>query len=223
MTPSVYKNLFSFHIERCDKIFDLTQAEGTYIVRLARAVIEARLGLTGEPYTGDAPKVTETLCGVFVTLNKLEGSGHTLRGCIGYPYPVKDLLTAVKESAVNAAFDDPRFPPVSNDEADSILVEVSVLSPPETIKVDHPKDIPGEVVVGRDGLIVSSGYRRGLLLPQVPVDWGWDSMEFLTQCCFKAGLPPDSWLMEDTEVQRFQAIIYSEDSPRGRVSRHELS
>jgi uncharacterized protein (TIGR00296 family) len=167
--------------------------------------------------------VTAERCGVFVTLNKLEGSGHTLRGCIGYPYPVKPLLTAVKESALNAAFDDPRFPPVSRDEADAILVEVSVLTPPETIKVDHPKYIPGEVVVGRDGLIIGRGYRRGLLLPQVAVEWGWDSEEFLAQCCYKAGLPPDSWLLEGTEVQRFQAIIYSEDSPRGRVSRHELS
>jgi len=186
-------------------------------------MIEARLGSTSEPDTSDAPKVTETRCGVFVTLNKLEGSGHTLRGCIGYPYPIKDLLTAVKESAVNAAFEDPRFPPVSRDEVDSILIEVSVLTPPETIKVDHPIDMPGEVVVGRDGLIISRGYRRGLLLPQVAVEWGWDSEEFLAQCCFKAGLPPDSWLLDGTEVQRFQAIIYSEDSPRGRVSRHELS
>lgn len=197
--------------------------EGEHLVRLARTMIEARLGLTSEPDTGDAPKVTETMCGVFVTLNKLEGSGHRLRGCIGYPYPVKDLLTAVRESALNAAFDDPRFPSVSKNEMDSILVEVSVLTPPETIKVENPKDIPGEVVVGRDGLIMGRGYRRGLLLPQVAVEWGWDSEEFLAQCCYKAGLPPDSWLLEDTEVQRFQAIIYSENSPRGRVSRHKLS
>lgn len=201
----------------------MTQEEGEYIVRLARTEIEARLGITREPDTGDAPDVTETMCGVFVTLNKLEGSGHRLRGCIGYPYPVKDLLTAVRESALNAAFDDPRFPPVSKNEMDSILVEVSVLTPPEKIKVEHPKDIPVEVVVGRDGLIMSRGYRRGLLLPQVAVEWGWDSEEFLAQCCYKAGLPPDSWLLDDTEVQRFQAIIYSEDSPRGIVSRHELS
>lgn len=197
--------------------------EGEYLVRLARKTIEAHLGLTSEPDTDDAPMITETKCGVFVTLNKVEGSGNTLRGCIGYPYPVKDLLTAVKESALNAAFDDPRFPPVTRDEMDSILVEVSVLTPPETIKVDHPKDIPGEVVVGRDGLIMCRGFRRGLLLPQVAVDWGWDSEEFLFQCCFKAGLPPDSWLLDDTELQRFQAIIYSEGSPMGKVSRHELS
>jgi len=201
----------------------LTQEDGEYLVRLARKEIEARLGLTHEPDTSDAPEVTETMCGVFVTLNKLEGSGHRLRGCIGYPYPVKDLLTAVRESALNAAFDDPRFPPVSKNEVDSILVEVSVLTPPETIKVEHPKDVPGEVLVGRDGLIISRGYNRGLLLPQVAVEWGWDSEEFLAQCCYKAGLPPDSWLLDGTEVQRFQAIIYSEESPRGRVSRHELS
>jgi uncharacterized protein (TIGR00296 family) len=197
--------------------------EGEYLVRLARTEIEARLGITPEPDTSNAPDVTETKCGVFVTLNKLEGTGHRLRGCIGYPYPMKDLLTAMRESALNAAFDDPRFPPVSKNEMDSILVEVSVLTPPETIRVKHPKDIPGETVVGRDGLIISRGYNRGLLLPQVAVEWGWDSEEFLAQCCYKAGLPPDSWLLDGTEVQRFQAIIYSEDSPRGRVSRQELS
>ena len=201
----------------------MTQEEGEYLVRLARTGIEARLGITREPDISDAPEVTKTMCGVFVTLNKLEGKGHRLRGCIGYPYPVKDLLTAVRESALNAAFDDPRFPPVSKNEMDSILVEVSVLTPPEKIKVEHPRDIPREVVVGRDGLILSRGYRRGLLLPQVAVELGWDSEEFLAQCCYKAGLPPDSWLLDDTEVQRFQAIIYSEDSPRGIVSRHELS
>ena len=171
----------------------------------------------------DAPEVTKTMCGVFVTLNKLEETGHRLRGCIGYPYPIKDLLTAVRESAINAAFEDPRFPPVSKNEMDSILVEVSVLTPPETIKVERSKDILGEVVVGRDGLIISRGYNRGLLLPQVSVEWNWDSEEFLAQCCYKAGLPPDSWLLQGTEVQRFQAIIFSEDSPRGRISRHELS
>jgi len=201
----------------------LIQEDGEYLVRLVRTEIEVRLGIANELDTSDAPEATETMCGVFVTLNKLEGSGHRLRGCIGYPYPVKDLLTAVRESALNAAFDDPRFPPVSKNEMDSILVEVSVLTPPETIKVEHPKDVPGEVVVGRDGLIISRGYNRGLLLPQVAVEWGWDSEEFLAQCCYKAGLPPDSWLLEGTEIQRFQAIIYSEDSPRGRVSRQELS
>jgi len=201
----------------------LTQEEGEYLVRLARTEIEASLGMTRELDTIDAPEVTKTMCGVFVTLNKLEGSGHRLRGCIGYPYPVKDLLTAVRESAQNAAFDDPRFPPVSKNEMDSIIVEVSVLTPPEKIKVEHPRDILGEVVVGRDGLIIGRGYRRGLLLPQVAVEWGWDSEEFLAQCCYKAGLPPDSWLMDDTEVQRFQAIIYFERSPRGIVSRHETS
>jgi len=200
----------------------LTQEEGEYLVRLARTEIEARLGMTRELDTIDAPEVTKTMCGVFVTLNKLEGSGHRLRGCIGYPYPVKDLLTAVRESAQNAAFDDPRFPPVSKNEMDSIILEVSVLTPPEKIKVEHPRDIPREVVVGRDGLIIGRGYRRGLLLPQVAVEWGWDSEEFLAQCCYKAGLPPDSWLMDDTEVQRFQAIIYFERSPRGIVSRHEI-
>lgn len=136
---------------------------------------------------------------------------------------MKDLLTAVKESALNAAFEDPRFPPVKKEEMDGIVVEVSVLTPPETLEIVKPGDVPGEIIVGRDGLIIGRGYRRGLLLPQVAVDWGWDSEEFLAQCCYKAGLPPDSWLLEGTEIQRFQAIIFAEASPRGAVVRHELT
>ena len=192
-------------------------------MRLARGEIESRLGLTNEPDTGDVPEVTKTECGVFVTLNKSEGGANRLRGCIGYPYPTKDLLTAVKESALNAAFEDSRFPPVKKEEMDCIVVEVSVLTPPETLEVATPGDIPGEIAVGRDGLIIGRGYRRGLLLPQVAVSWGWDSEEFLAQCCYKAGLPPDSWLLEGTEIQRFQAIIFAEESPRGAVVRHELT
>ncbi|MBD3206743.1 TIGR00296 family protein [Candidatus Bathyarchaeota archaeon] len=201
--------------------FNLTDEEGEYLVRLARHVIESELEIRGKPDTRDAPEIAFRDAGVFDTLKRHNYPGNPLRGCIGIPYPVKPLLEALIETSHNAAFDDPRFPPVKKDELDEIKVEVSVLTPPEKIVVDSPEEYPGRVEVGRDGLIISRGYRRGLLLPQVPADWGWDSEEFLSQTCFKAGLSPDSWLRKETDVYSFRAIIFSEESPRGEVKRHK--
>jgi uncharacterized protein (TIGR00296 family) len=202
--------------------FELSLGEGAYLVGLARGAIEAALGSGKDVTTADAPGKLRELCGVFVTLNKVEGASHSLRGCIGFPYPVKPLVEAVADSAVSAALRDPRFAQVSLGEMGSIVVEVSVLTPPETIVVEEPIQYPGMVEVGRDGLIVSRGSNRGLLLPQVPVDWGWESEEFLTQTCLKAWLPPDAWLLPGTEVSKFQAIIFSEEEPGGGVRRVKL-
>jgi hypothetical protein len=131
-------------------------------------------------------------------------------------------VDAVVDSAVSAALKDPRFPVVTYDEMGSIAVEVSVLTPPEVVSVEKPEEYPGEIDVGRDGLIISRGGNRGLLLPQVPVEWDWDAEEFLSQCCMKAWLPADAWLLQGTEVSKFQAIIFSEEGPRGEVKRVEL-
>jgi len=202
--------------------FELTAEEGGFLVGLARTSIEAALG-SSEKVTLDG--VSEKLripCGVFVTLNKVEGSSHSLRGCIGLPYPVKPLADAVAEVAVSAALRDPRFSPVSKAEMDSIVIEVSVLTPPELLSVERPDQYPSLIEIGRDGLIVARGQNRGLLLPQVPVEWGWDAEEFLTQCCLKARLQPDAWLLPGTEISRFRAIIFSEDEPREEVKRVEL-
>ena len=202
--------------------FELTAEEGGFLVGLARTSIEAALG-SSEKVTLDG--VSEQLripCGVFVTLNKVEESSHSLRGCIGFPYPVKPLADAVAEVAVSAALRDPRFSPVSKAEMDSVVIEVSVLTPPELLSVEKPDEYPSLIEIGRDGLIVARGQNRGLLLPQVPVEWGWDAEEFLTQCCFKARLQPDAWLLPGTEISRFRAIIFAEDEPRGAVKRVEL-
>jgi len=202
--------------------FELTEEEGGFLVGLARTSIEAALG-SSEKVTLDG--VSEKLripCGVFVTLNKVEGSSHSLRGCIGFPYPVKPLADAVAEVAVSAALRDPRFSPVSKAEMDSIVIEVSILTPPELLSVERPDQYPSLIEIGRDGLIVARGQNRGLLLPQVPVEWGWDAEEFLTQCCLKARLQPDAWLLPGTEISRFRAIIFSEDEPREEVKRVEL-
>ena len=170
----------------------------------------------------DAPWVIQEVCGVFVTLNKIGAGGRSLRGCIGYPFPVKRLIDALTESALSAAFEDSRFLPVKESEMDQIIVEVSVLTPAEIVKVESPWEYPKHVRVGVDGLIIGRGTRRGLLLPQVATEWDWGSEEFLSQCCLKAGLPPDAWHLEGTQVERFQAIIFGEESPRGEVTRYKL-
>ena len=201
--------------------FDLTLKDGTYLVQLARRSIEAKFN-EGEADISDAPEVTKQKCGVFVTLNSLKNNGGTLRGCIGYPTPILPLVQAVREVAQAAAFEDPRFPELRRGELPNTIIEVSVLTPPEIIKVVKPDQYPSMVRIGIDGLIVKKGFQSGLLLPQVAPEWGWGPEELLSQCCVKAGLPPDSWLLKSTEISRFQAIIFTETKPGGEVVREGL-
>jgi len=162
------------------------------------------------------PKLMER-CGVFVTLNSLRHGRRELRGCIGFPYPTIPLAQAVIESAINSATQDPRFYPVSLGELDHIVFEVSVLTPPQLIEVEKPTGYPSKVKVGQDGLIVERGYYKGLLLPQVPIEWNWKEEEFLCQCCIKAGLSPDSWVLKGTKIYKFSCVIAQEISPRGEI------
>jgi len=203
--------------------FELTHEEGEFLVKLARKAVEEYLkkgSIMKVPK--DAPPKFMEHCGVFVTLNSLKLGRKELRGCIGFPYPTSPLTQAVIESAINSATQDPRFSSVSLGELDHIVFEVSVLTPPQLIEADKPMDYPSKVKVGQDGLIVERGYYKGLLLPQVPVDWNWNEEEFLCQCCIKAGLPPDSWLLKGTKIYKFQAIIFEEKSPKGEIEQKEL-
>jgi uncharacterized protein (TIGR00296 family) len=161
-------------------------------------------------------------CGVFVTINKLENGVQQLRGCIGYPYPTNPLVEAVIDSAINAATEDPRFPSLSMNELGEVVLEVSVLTPPELIETNNPKEYVSKFKVGEHGLIVERGVFKGLLLPQVPVEWNWCEEEFLCQCCMKAGLPPDTWLSKGTRIYKFKAIIFEEETPQGNVKRKAL-
>lgn len=203
--------------------FQLTQKEGESLVKLARNAVEEYLK-TGK--TLAVPKnISSKLmqkCGVFVTLNNVEHGRKELRGCIGFPYPTAPLVQAVIESAIDSATQDPRFQSVSLKELGSIVFEVSVLTPPELVEVKKPTDYPLKIKVGQDGLIVERGYWKGLLLPQVPVEWNWNEEEFLCQCCIKAGLPPDNWLLKETKIYTFQAIIFEELEPKGKIVRKEL-
>uniref|UniRef100_A0A7C3M9I6 Protein ENW66_01700 n=1 Tax=Archaeoglobus fulgidus TaxID=2234 RepID=A0A7C3M9I6_ARCFL len=188
----------------------LSLEDGKKAVRLARKAIEKYLEenkVIRDRYDG----VFAEKRGVFTTLIK----NDDLRGCIGFPYPIKRLDEAIIESAISAAVDDPRFEPVRRSEMDEITVEVTVLTEPEKINA-KPYEIPKFVEIGRHGLIVRKGLFSGLLLPQVAVEFGFDAEEFLSQTCMKAGLPPDCWL-SGAEVYRFEGQIFKEVRPRGEV------
>ena len=203
--------------------FRLSQKEGEFLVELARKAVAEYLKTRKRIILPE--NVSEKLLqhtGVFVTINSIKKGEKELRGCIGFPYPTTPLAPAVIESAISAATQDPRFPPLSISELDSIVFEVSVLTPPQIIEVKNPKEYCTKIRVGEDGLIVERGMYKGLLLPQVPVEWEWDAEEFLCQCCNKAGLPPDCWLIDGTKIFKFQAIIFVEERPRGEVRRRVL-
>jgi hypothetical protein len=204
-------------------VFQLTQEEGEFLVKLARKTVEVYLK-TGKIVNApeDISAKLKQRCGVFVTINKPKAGKKELRGCIGYPYPTTMLAQAVIECAISSATRDPRFHPLSPNEVDQVVFEVSVLTPPEQVKVESPKQFPSKIKVGEDGLIIERGFFKGLLLPQVPVECSWDEEEFLSQCCIKAGLPPDNWLIKTTKVHKFQAIVFEEESPRGKIKRKKL-
>ena len=155
--------------------------------------------------------------GIFVTLS----ISSDLRGCIGFPMPRK-LSNALIEASIAAATEDPRFSPVAKDELDKITFEVTVLTPPTEIKVDDPSKLISQIKIGRDGLIVRQGFYSGLLLPQVPVEYGWTEQEFLSHTCQKAGLPNDCWKDKKTTIFAFEGIIFKEETPNGKVIRERL-
>jgi len=203
--------------------FDLSLEEGKFLIYLARNAVKEYLE-TGKTVKApeSTPKKLFERCGVFVTINSLKNGDKKLRGCIGYPYPKSPLVEAVIDSAVNAATQDPRFYPLSLSELGKVVFEVSVLTPPEAVEVKKPEEYVAKIKVGEDGLIVEKGIFKGLLLPQVPVEWEWCEEEFLCQCCVKAGLPPDSWLTKGAKIYKFQAIIFEEETPQGEVKRLQL-
>ena len=193
---------------------------GTYLVKLARQTVEGYVTKKTKPEVpDDVPEALTAKSGVFVTLNSITGEHVELRGCIGRPYPTQPLVEATIDSAVDASTNDPRFPPVTQRELDSILVELSILTPPKRINWSKPQELMDHVKIGRDGLIASRGMWRGLLLPQVPVEWGWNTKQFLEHTCNKAGLPLDAWKDTKTEFMSFQAEIFGEETPKGEILR----
>jgi hypothetical protein len=132
-----------------------------------------------------------------------------------------ELGRAIVDSAINAGTKDPRFPRVRPEELSGIEIEVTILSPPRPYDVRN-RDLPGAVKIGKHGLIVKRGMWSGLLLPQVATEWEFDPVDFLCQTCLKAGLPPDSWIDEETEVLYFEGKVFAEVVPGGEVVEKEL-
>jgi len=179
----------------------LNETQRKQLLRIARESIEAVLdGCTPQVEERDVDDVLKRSAGAFVTLTKHE----ELRGCIGSIQAVAPLYRAVSMSAVNAAFRDPRFFPLDKREYAEIDIEISVMGPIErVISID-------EIVVGRDGLIISRGQHAGLLLPQVATEYGWTREEFLEHTCRKAGLPPQAWREAGTTIEKFSAEVFGE-------------
>jgi uncharacterized protein (TIGR00296 family) len=197
---------------------------GSELVKYARSVLESYLseGKAELPAAIKESLKSEFLekKGVFVTLHTYPS--HDLRGCIGIPYPEKELIRAVRDAALASAFEDPRFEPLTKEELGKITIEISILTEPKLIKVKNPKEYINKIKIGRDGLIIKYGWYSGLLLPQVPVEQGWNEEEFLSWLCYKAGLPGDAWYEEGVEIYSFQAQIFYEESPGGEIREKKL-
>jgi uncharacterized protein (TIGR00296 family) len=204
--------------------FELSDEEGKFLIQLSRNTVKTYLekGETLKP-PENTPKKFFEKCGVFVTISTLKRGRKELRGCIGYPYPTNPLVEAVIDAAIQASTQDPRFESMTAKELDNVVFEVSVLTPPEPVHTDKPEEYVKTIKVGEHGLIVEKGFYKGLLLPQVPVEWGWGEEEFLCQCCMKAGLPPDSWLTKGAKIYKFSAIVFEEETPKGDVKRKRLT
>ena len=190
--------------------------EGKRLVSAARHAIE--LSLRSPQFKREVVKsLTDGLNeydGVFVTLEHYPT--RALRGCIGFPRAVAPVGEAVIDAAIAAAFEDPRFVPVSHKELDRLLIEVNVLTKPD--------EIPGpaeqrykRIKIGRDGLIVKYGLYEGLLLPSVAVEQGWDARTFLDETCVKAGIPASSWKQQNVRLLSFRSQVFREKEPGGAV------
>ncbi len=203
----------------------LTLEEGKFLVKLARKAIEEYLktGRKIAPPPDTPEKLLKEKYGVFTTLELYLGPDRTeLRGCIGFPQGLDNVVKALIESAIAAATEDPRFEPLRLDELNRIVIEVSVLSPLQELKVESPKEYLNKIVIGRHGLVVKRGIFSGLLLPQVPVEYCWDVMTFLNETCAKAFLPYNCWLDELTTIYIFEAQVFKEVEPNGEVIERDL-
>jgi len=195
----IIKNNMDFIIEEQEKNILLAQARETI-----KAQLEGRKPVYAQTETrGDSS--LEKPCGAFVSLHIKNGKERALRGCIGRMTANLPLIETVRLMAKEAAFGDPRFPPLKKDELDRCEIEISALSPMS------PCPDPRQVKVGVHGLYIKRGGRSGVLLPQVPVEQGWNLDEYLEYICIKAGLPPGSYNAPDAQLFTFTAVVFEED------------
>lgn len=182
----------------------VTQAEGRELLQLARRSLETWVRQHRRIAPERPPQgALATPLGSFVTIHT---RGGDLRGCIGHMLPGGPLAQEVIELAIAAGVHDPRFDPVTAGELAGLVYEVSVLSPMQLATA-------AQVQPGKHGLLIRRGHRSGVLLPQVASEHGWDRETFLMHTCGKAGLPPDAWRDEATEIRVFTAQVFSESAP----------
>jgi AmmeMemoRadiSam system protein A len=181
----------------------LTEDDQQTLLRMAREALVGYMDFAEIPKIPEPGEALCQRCGAFVTLRR----GKNLRGCIGVTEANKPLYLTVRECAVWAALHDRRFPQVMKREVKGLNLEISVLSPLTDIA-------PENIEVGQHGLSISLGAQRGLLLPQVAVQWKWNREQFLEETCRKAGLPPDAW-RQGARIQAFTAQVFEEPQPSG--------
>lgn len=200
MSAVFYKS--SSSSQNDDFNFKLTKDEQDHLMNIAKRSVRSAVE-SGEVYDCDSGGFAslENDRGAFVTLNER----GQLRGCIGYVSAVQPLYETIQGAAISAALKDPRFPPVKKEELDKITYEISVLSPFNQVLNTE------KIIVGKHGLMIHKGHHEGLLLPQVATDNKWDRLTFLQQTCRKAGLPPDAWKDEETDIFVFSAFVFGEE------------
>jgi len=204
-TPRIKEKVKEGAMSETDK---LTEEEGKHLVETARKTIQKALFNpkdTEDPDSIPSPKFQERR-GTFVTLT-IHGA---LRGCIGHIVPQESLIEGVRVNAMNAAFRDPRFRPLSQNEVEKIKVEVSILTAPKPLPYTDANDLLAKLRPGTDGLIIRKGYHQATFLPQV-----WEQLpskkDFLTHLCLKAGLPGDAWAYDKLEVHTYQVQAFEEE------------
>jgi AmmeMemoRadiSam system protein A len=178
----------------------LTDDDKQALLQIARTSIQSAVGGLPLPLIKNVDEALQRPSGVFVTLRVRE----ELRGCIGYVEPLFPLAQATQDVAVKAAMEDPRFSPLSIAEIGSVSIEISVLSPLELL------DDIETIEIGKHGLVISAGYRRGLLLPQVATEYNWDRKQFLSHTAMKAGLSPDAWTRKEVQLFTFTVEKFDE-------------
>jgi AmmeMemoRadiSam system protein A len=189
----------------------LTEDEGKHLLMVARNTIRNRLDNIEEPQIDwkDLPEKFQERLGTFVTIT----TGGNLRGCIGHIIPREALIEGIRENAINAAFRDPRFPPLTKDEFDNIEIEVSILTVPQELSYADATDLLKKLRPGVDGVIIKMGFHEATFLPQV-----WDQLpdkeEFLSHLCLKAGLSYDSWRKGKLQVSTYQVQAFEEEKAK---------
>jgi len=185
----------------------LTEDEGKYLLNVARKTIDRALSGKEGPEKGDSdlPALFDEQRGTFVTLT----IGGNLRGCIGHIIPQEALIEGIRINAINAAFKDPRFRPLSKNEWKRVRIEISILTEPKPLSYSDGDDLLKKLRPGIDGVIIKKGYHQSTFLPQV-----WDQLplkeEFLNHLCLKAGLDGDEWKKGRIEVSTYQAQVFEE-------------